>query len=216
MQTIRKHILEILKERGGASVSELADDLGMAPVSVRHHLDILQGQGMVIIPRVRRRRTVGRPQQIYTLTDAAVEQFPNNFRLLTSEVLNEVKAMVSAKELLEIFERIALRTAQDAPAPKPGQTSEERLTEIVDFLSGRGYLPRWEKDEEGGYLLHISNCPYAGVSVDHPEICHMDITLTQTLMGSKPERRCRIAGGDLRCTYHFESVKPANGNGASG
>ena len=55
MQTVRKRILELLKEWGEASVSELAEALGIAPVSVRHHLDILQGQGLITVARVRRR-----------------------------------------------------------------------------------------------------------------------------------------------------------------
>lgn len=212
VQTIRKHILEILKERGGASVSELADELGMAPVSVRHHLDILQGQGLVTIPAVRRRRSVGRPQQIYTLTDAAVEQFPNNLRALTNEVLEEVKAVVPPAELKSIFERIAQRTAADAPPPRAGQTAGERMTEIVAFLSAKGYLPRWETTEDGAYLLHISNCPYAGVSEEHPELCHMDATLSHLLVGSTPHRLCRMAAGDQRCTYRFEKVALTNGD----
>jgi predicted ArsR family transcriptional regulator len=203
VQTIRKRILEILKERGGASVSELAEELGMAPVSVRHHLDILQGQGLVTIPRVRRRRTVGRPQQVYTLTEAAIDQFPNNFRALTSVVLDEIKEVVSPDEFKEIFQRIAQRTAEEAPPPKEGQTLEERLTEVVEFLSKKGYLPRWERSEEGDYLLHIFNCPYAGVSEAHPELCQMDATLAQLLLGITPERLCHMAAGDLRCTYRI-------------
>ncbi len=214
MQTIRKRILEILKERGGASVSELAEELGMAPVSVRHHLDILQGQGLVTIPRVRRRRTVGRPQQVYTLTEAAADQFPNNFRSLTNVVLDEIKEVVSPEELKEIFQRIAQRTAEEAPPPKEGQTLEERLTEVVEFLSKKGYLPRWERNEQGDYLLHIFNCPYAGVSEEHPELCQMDATLAQILLGTTPERLCRMAAGDLRCTYRIAAR--ANGSGAEG
>ncbi len=61
VHAVRKHILEILKETGGATVAELADRLEMAPVSVRHHLDILQGDGLICIGRVERTGSVGRP-----------------------------------------------------------------------------------------------------------------------------------------------------------
>ncbi len=216
MQPIRQRILEILKERGEASVSELAEDLGMAPVSVRHHLDILQGQGLVTIPRVRRRRTVGRPQQVYTLTEAAIDCFPNNLRSLTSNVLDEIKGMISPTQLKEVFQRIAARTAEEIPPPREGQTIEERLSQVVDLLNEKGYLSRWERDEEGRYLLYVFNCPYAGVSTEHPELCQMDMALAQMLVGSTPQRLSRLADGDLRCTYLFEAPTSSHGNGATG
>ncbi len=204
MQSVRKHILEILKERGGASVAELAEELGMAPVSVRHHLDILQGQGLIAVSHMRRRRSVGRPQQIYTLTEAALDHFPNNFRELTNEILEGVKEVTTPEQLREVFRRIALRTAEEAPPPREGQSFEERLSEIAAFLERKGYLPRWERDSEGRYLFHIINCPYAGVSERHPELCQMDEMLAQTLLGSAPKRLSRLADGDLRCTYLIE------------
>ncbi|MFZ4661483.1 MAG: helix-turn-helix domain-containing protein, partial [Caldilineaceae bacterium] len=64
MHAVRKSILEILKEqRSGATVAELAERLEMAPVSVRHHLDILQGDNLICIERLERKGSVGRPQQ---------------------------------------------------------------------------------------------------------------------------------------------------------
>ncbi len=204
MQTIRKRILEILKERGEASVAELAEELGIAPVSVRHHLDILQGQGVITVPRVRRRGTVGRPQQVYTLTQAAIDYFPNNFRSLTGEMLDEVKEAVSPAQLQKMFYRIALRMAEEMPPPRKDQSIEERLTQAVRFLKERGYLPRWERDEDGNYLIHVFNCPYAGMPERHPELCQMDAALTQFLVGGKPHRLSRLADGDQRCTYRIE------------
>jgi DNA-binding transcriptional ArsR family regulator len=47
VQPIRRRITEILKENGSATVAELAEQLGIAQVSVRHHLDILIGEDMV-------------------------------------------------------------------------------------------------------------------------------------------------------------------------
>jgi len=214
VQPVRRRVLEILKERGGASVTELAEELGMAPVSVRHHLDILQGQGLVVVSRVRRRRTVGRPQQVYTLTEAAIDYFPNNLRELTSEILDEMKEVATPEQVKELLRRVAQRTAEEAPPPEEGQTFEERLIQVVEFLGRKGYLPRWEKDGEGRYLLHIINCPYAGVSEEHPELCQMDELLAHILLGTTPRRLSRIAAGDLRCTYLIEPP-PSSHDGGS-
>ena len=54
MHSVRQSILEILKESGTATVADLAERLEMAPVSVRHHLDILQGDNLIRVGRVER------------------------------------------------------------------------------------------------------------------------------------------------------------------
>ena len=89
MHAVRKQILQILKETEGSTVAELAARLGMAPVSVRHHLDILQGDNLICIARVQRKGCVGRPQQVYVLTPEAGHYFPNNFAALAGNLAGE-------------------------------------------------------------------------------------------------------------------------------
>ncbi|MBC8449281.1 MAG: ArsR family transcriptional regulator, partial [Chloroflexi bacterium] len=59
MNDVRQHILNILKERGQATVADLAAALKRAPVSVRHHLDILQKQELIRMAGVQRRSSRG-------------------------------------------------------------------------------------------------------------------------------------------------------------
>lgn len=188
----------------------------MAPVSVRHHLDILLGEGLVHIPGVRRNRSVGRPQQVYALTEAAIEQFPKNFRNLTSNVLEELKEMLPEEQLEELFARVAQRTASELSPLLDGQSVEDRLRRVVEFLNERGYLCRWEPDGEGGYLLSVLNCPYAGVSEAHPELCRMDRTMLELMLDEAPERLQRQAAGDLRCMYRIRPDQHHESNGRRG
>ena len=71
MQTTRQRILEILKEKRQATVEELSEELELTPVTVRHHLEILRGEGLISAPSVLRRPGPGRPQHTYALTEAA-------------------------------------------------------------------------------------------------------------------------------------------------
>ena len=50
MQSTRERILNILKERGQATVDDLSQELGLTAVTVRHHLDILRGEGLIASP----------------------------------------------------------------------------------------------------------------------------------------------------------------------
>ena len=55
MQPVRRRIAEILKAQGSATVAELSDQLAMAQVSVRHHLDILIGEDLVTLAEILKR-----------------------------------------------------------------------------------------------------------------------------------------------------------------
>ncbi len=204
MHAVRKHILEILKEREGATVAELAESLNMAPVSVRHHLDILQGDNLIAVDRLERKGNVGRPQQVYALTDDANEHFPDNFAALASGLVRQLKRVLPPEQVEAAFRALAQDFAGKVLPSLTHLSVEERLERVTCFLNERGYLARWETDEngeDGGFLLHKCNCPYAGVSDEHSELCLMDQALINELMGESCQRIQSMAKDARCCTY---------------
>ncbi len=204
MQQTRQHILEILKEQNEATVDEIVDALSarigeITAVTVRHHLEILRGDGLVSAPAVRRRTTPGRPQYIYALTDKALELFPNNYRTLAEELLLQIKRTLPPREVNVILEGVADVLASglqvnDVPMPV-------RLNQVIDYLTQQGYNARWESTEQG-YVLHMHNCPYHHLSGSHSELCEMDFHMLSSLLGGVvPRRLSRMAGGDESCAY---------------
>ena len=87
MQSTRQRILKILKEERQATVEQLSDALELTPVTIRHHLEVLKGEGLVEAPQVLRRPGPGRPQYTYGLTEAAVDYFPKNYHGLADLML---------------------------------------------------------------------------------------------------------------------------------
>jgi len=217
---VRRHILELLKERNAATVAELADWLGMAPVSVRHHLDILQGDNLIRVDRLERRGSVGRPQQVYALTDEAACHFPNNFALLAANLVRQVKHVLPPEQVDTVFRSMAQELAAEFPAEDTGEDEPlaERMRRVAEFLNARGYLASYEpecsdtqamcgatvtcsEEADGSFLLHKHNCPYAGISGEHKELCLMDQTLVDTLFGQQCERIAHMGSNDHCCTY---------------
>jgi predicted ArsR family transcriptional regulator len=211
VQSVRRRITEILKEQGAATVAELASQLGMAQVSVRHHLDILVGEDLVELTGVRRRDGAGRPSQMYALTRSAMALFPQRNAQLASSVLTELKAVLPQDAVRELLIRVAERAVREAPKPSAGQTLEERLDQVAGFLTQKGYSARWEGCN-GHYELHACNCPYSGVAEQHPELCVMDHTLIEHLLPDAIRLQSNAVGGPTlgtvplgRCTYVLES-----------
>ncbi len=217
MHAVRKSILEILKETGGATVAELAERLDMAPVSVRHHLDILQGDALIRVGRVERNGAVGRPQQFYVLTAEASTLFPNNFAALAAGLVRQMKDILTPEQIQVAFRSVAHDMAAESDlAAMQKLRLEERIERVADFLTERGYLARWEPaaaEAGGGYLLHKYNCPYSGVSGDHRELCMMDQMLIDELVGHHCCRTHSVADNAKCCTYAIGGVQSAGAEG---
>jgi predicted ArsR family transcriptional regulator len=212
MQQTRQHILEILKTRGHATVDEiveaLADRIGeITAVTVRHHLEILRGDGLVATPEVRRRTSPGRPQHAYSLTEKALELFPNNYRNLAEELLVQLKAQFPRQEINVILEGVADQMAGSVPpsdAPLPA-----RLTLVARFLTQQGYSATWEPASEG-FTLRTSNCPYHQLAPQHGELCTMDMRMIAGLLGGiVPRRVAHMVDGDTSCAYWIPATPQA-------
>lgn len=208
VQPIRRRIAEILKEHGTATVAELAEQLGIAQVSVRHHLDILIGEDLVQAMGVRRHDGAGRPSQVYALTPEAAKLFPQRHDAIAEGMLTELKATLPPDQVRAVFLRMAEKMAAEAPAMLPDQSMEERLEEVAHFLTEKGYSARWETCD-GHYELHACNCPYVGVADRHHELCLMDQALMQNLVPGATRHETRALHGSSHCTYIIE-LRPSH------
>jgi predicted ArsR family transcriptional regulator len=213
VQPVRRRITEILRENGSATVAELADQLGMAPVSVRHHLDILVSEDLVELDGLRRRDGAGRPSQVYALTEGANKLFPQRHDILADHLLSELKAALPEAVVRGVLQRVAERTVREAPMPDSNQTVEERLDQVTGFLTNQGYDARWVTSNDH-YELHTCNCPYAGVSDRHPEICLMDQALLQQLIPGAIRLETRVLNGAAHCRYLIPDQESAEPTGS--
>lgn len=200
MQSTRQEILAILKEEKQATVEDLAERLELTPMTIRHHLNVLQAQNLVAASKVRRSKRVGRPRLVYTLTEAADELFPQGYGELARHLVSEVKESVGREQTEAIFRRVAERVAEEAPPRTAGQSFEERLDQVVSFLQEQGFLSRWEKTDEGYVLVNV-NCPYRRITQLHGEVCLLDQELIRRLLGVEPRRASTMAGGNASCRY---------------
>lgn len=204
MQQTRRHILEILKEKKAATIDEIVEALTerigkITAVTVRHHLEILRGDGLVAAPEVRRRSAPGRPQYVYGLTERAADHFPNNYQGLASGLLEQLKHQLPPTQVNKILEGVAEQMADGASVPDG--PLDIRLDHAVTYLNDNGYTARWRHVENGTRLLEISNCPYEQVSCSNPELCKMDEKLVRKLVGGHPKRISWQLDDAEACTY---------------
>src|SRR5512140_657216 len=88
VQRTRREILNILKRKGRATLDELAQGVGLVPVTVRAHLNVLERDDLVKYEEVRGK--VGRPYYVYSLTEEADALFPKTYHTLANRVLDSL------------------------------------------------------------------------------------------------------------------------------
>ena len=89
MKSTRDKILQSLLKKPRSTINDLAEAVGINPISVRHHLTNLQMEGLV--ESQEERHGVGRPRLVYVLTDEGMERFPTRYMLLTTRLLSQMK-----------------------------------------------------------------------------------------------------------------------------
>jgi len=183
------------------TVDELAAELALTPVTVRHHLDILKSEGLVECPEVRRRDTPGRPQYAFQLTPAAQAHFPKNYQAFARLMLAEIRDHVAESDLQRMVAGVAQRMAAEAALPGPEAPLRDRAAAAARYLNQRGYEASVETRDDGTIALRTRNCPYHDLSREHDEFCALDLALVTRLIGGAPAVQERISTGGMSCAY---------------
>ena len=200
MTTTRDLVLKTLLTRQKCTINQLAEAVGINPISVRHHVTKLEASGMITFEE--ERHGVGRPHRLYFLTDKGMEQFPTRYLRLTVRLLSQLKDTLPDSMINHLFAQIADEMVDEYSSELDLRALplEQRLDIVQDLLSREGFTIDWKrKDDE--YLIQETSCPYYHVGQTHPEICTVDETLISSVLSVPVEKVNCILNGDSYCTY---------------
>lgn len=199
-------ILETIKASRQAKVEELADAANVSPVTVRHHLNSLQAEGLIESSSVRRK--VGRPYYVYSLSTRGQELFPKRYVQLTSRLLDELKAVLPEEAIEQVFKGVVENVIEEHRPHFEHLPMEQRLNYLIGLLEDEGFLARWEKTDDG-YRLIEYNCPYYSIGQEHDEICIFDKELiVNVIQAPITQHSCMLTGADC-CQFTFSAGAPA-------
>jgi len=170
----RELILAILRRRGEAAVSELADEIGLAGATVRRHLDVLLRDGHVAVEQERGR--TGRPRYVFSLTEAGTDLFPHHYVRLTHRLVDEIVSLDARETEGQdgqalarlVFDRMSDRLAREyAPRLRPGPL-EARARRAAELLAEEGLDFEVTLGPEGDVRLLGRGCPCARLGAPMP------------------------------------------------
>lgn len=201
MKSTRDKILQTLLKKPRSTINDLAEAVGINPISVRHHLGNLEREGLV--EGQEERHGVGRPRLVYILTDEGMERFPTRYMRLTNRLIAQMKESMPGPVVSQLFGQIAEDLANEYANDIKGLSMEERLDFVKEMLAQEGFTVEWEK-KGTQYQIHEISCPYYQIGVAHPEVCTVDQTLISKMLALPANKVQCILNGGAHCTYVVE------------
>lgn len=201
MQSTRRAILDHLRLNGAASVEALAGAVGLAPVTVRHHLNLLREDNLVDVAAESVGR--GRPRHVFQLSQAGGQAVvdDNPFAVLTARLLDAMRA-TDRGQIEGVFAAMADTIAAEHAAVYADQPIETRLDAVVALLADEGFTTVWQREGDAFVLQQLS-CPFHSLGGQHREVCCMDARLIEAVVGGEVEREEWRMDGGATCVYRI-------------
>lgn len=206
MNSTRDKILQSLLKKPRSTINDLAEVVGINPISVRHHLNNLQMEGLV--ESQEERHGVGRPRLVYLLTNEGRERFPTRYLQLTTRLISQMKETMPGPVVNKLFGKIAEDLVSEYANDIKGLSMEERLDFVKEMLAHEGFTVEWEKKGKQ-YEIHEISCPYYQIGMAHPEVCTVDQTLISKMLAVPASKVQCILNGGAHCTYVVDTANKA-------
>lgn len=194
-------ILELLKKQQKLSVNELSGQLHITEMGVRKHLGALEKDGFVKAEDSR--QPIGRPVQLFSLTDKAESLFPKNYESMTVNFLNDIKNLYGQESINQLFDRRKERLSQSYKSSMANKRSHsEKIKTFAKLQDEKGYMSQLNKINDSTYELMEYNCPILAVANQFKLACQRETSLIKSVLGAESVERimCR-ADGEAHCRF---------------
>jgi predicted ArsR family transcriptional regulator len=202
-------MLLYMKDRGGATIAELAAHIGISDEGARQHLLRLERKGWVERKETRPSDgRAGRPATVYQVSPTGEAFFPKRYDELSIALADIVVESFGPPALAAALERIT-DTWVDAWEPRlAGKSLDERLALLKDY-----YLPNdpfLTIERNGRVSLVEHNCPFLNVAMARPAVCSVTVNALTRLLGLRVVRARKFQDGDGCCEFRVLTDQPVD------
>jgi predicted ArsR family transcriptional regulator len=195
--------LVLLKTRGPQTAADLGKATGVTGEAARQQLVRLAADGLVVATA--EPRGVGRPAQVWALTDAGNARFPDAHAELTAQLLRSIREQLGEAVLDRLIDsRSAESRAAYAAALEGAADLGERVARLAEARTREGYMAESRAEGEG-YVLVENHCPICVAATACQGFCRAELDTFREVLGTdaEVERSEHIVQGDRRCVYRI-------------
>ncbi len=196
-----RQFLEQIHRLGTATIQELCAATGVTATAVRQRLTRLEAMGCVRRDLVRHGR--GRPHNRYTVTEAALRQLGDNYAGLAMLLWRVLTHIEDERLRQEMLGRLRTALVEEYSASVSGPTVLERMRQLQQALSGRGFDVDLQPASGSGSLpiLRENNCPWHDLASRDAAICDLEQAVFSDVVGTKVELTTCCRDGHSCCEF---------------
>lgn len=176
----RRAVLDTLRAAPGPlGVTELAEQIGVHPNTVRFHLDALVSAGAV--DRAGEQRAGrGRPRTVYSPRPGIARDGQREYRLLAEILLSRLASdSTSDTEAVDTGRAWGKHLITRIP-PFHRPTTQEAVARLTTMLAELGFDPEMSGDDAATSRIRLRNCPFLELAEEYTEtVCPLHLGLMQ-------------------------------------
>ncbi|WP_338471885.1 metalloregulator ArsR/SmtB family transcription factor [Niallia sp. XMNu-256] len=199
-KSTKDKILQLLKKKVSLSVNELSDYLTITHMAVRKHLSSLERDGFISSKEMK--QPIGRPLQVYFLTEIGEKLFPKNYEGITIEFLHDLKELYGEEAVIGLFETRENRLTNEYSQKIKSESIPDKVKELVDIQNEKGYMADMIQVDQNTYKVIEHNCPILSVANQFKIACQCETQLLRNVLKTDNiERTTCKTDGDHHCTF---------------
>jgi DeoR family transcriptional regulator, suf operon transcriptional repressor len=197
-ETSDKGLLDCIRREGTVTISDPVKEMGVTATAVRQRLQRLMAEGM--IARQTERKTRGRPNHRYSLTEKGERAAGTNFADMAIVLWEEVKSVEDPAIRRGLLKRIADRLVARYRNDISGDTLSERMNSLSRLMSERDIPFEVNFSSELPVLTALA-CPYPELAKVDRGVCTMEKLMLSEILGENVRlSECRLDGANC-CTF---------------
>ena len=202
-KSTKDKILVLLKKEGFLAVNDLTEHLNITHMAVRKHLNNLEKDALIKAKEIK--QAMGRPLQIYSLTEKGERFFPKNYEGITIEFLQDIKETHGEESVHSLFKKREQRLTKEYSARLTNKSDEDNVKEIVNIQNEKGYMAVLSQIDLKKYELVEYNCPILAVADEFKIACSCETQMLKNVLKTdKVNRICCKTDGDNQCKFSIE------------
>lgn len=197
-------IIDYLRGRSAATVSDLVELMGVTATAVRQRLTRLMANGQVM--RESEAAGRGRPVHRYSLTPLGVRSAGTNYNQLAQVLWEEIREVRDPEVRRGLLKRISQRLAASYRDQMHGEGVRERMAELAQLMSGNDLPFVLDDSDKALPVLTALACPYPDLAEQDRSICAMEKMLLSDVLGEGVRlSSCRLDGATC-CTFEASAA----------
>jgi predicted ArsR family transcriptional regulator len=196
--TSDKGLLDLIRREGAITISRLVQEMGVTATAVRQRLQRLMAEGL--IERRTERKTRGRPNHRYSLTEKGERAVGTNFADMAVVLWEEIKSVPDSDVRRGLLKRIANRLVERYRGEVSGDTLGDRMQSLSRLMAEREVPFEVNTSMELPVLTALA-CPYPELAKQDRSVCTMEKLMLSEILGENVRlSSCRLDGANC-CTF---------------